>query len=116
MGMLSTIVEKGSSVLALGKAKLMAGAVTFALAVSAVPALAEDAGGTGGGTGGTGSSAWQTAQSVAKAKFNVEEFAQGSYTTCAETIGSVAPYLIMLAVIGVAIAWVFKLIRQGKKN
>lgn len=112
----ATVAHAGEKVLALGSKKLMSLACVAALAVTAVPALAEDPA-TGGSTGGsTSTAAWTAAKNAANDAFNVGQFAKGSYETCAETIGAVAPYLIMLGVIGVAIAWVWKLLRQGKKN
>lgn len=108
----ATVATAGNKVLAVCNKKLMSLACVAALAVTAVPALAEDASGSGSGT----TTDYSAAKTLAEKTFKVDEMASFAYEMGATTIGKVAIYIICFAVISLGIFWVVNLIRQAKKK
>ena len=111
------VSEGISRVAAIGIAKFLAFTVAAMMALPGLMAFAEDAGGTSGSTTGTSTaSQFKDAKDVADAHLQVGDLAKEAYKVATTNISTTVVYIVLLAAVGLAIAWVLKIFRFGKRE
>lgn len=105
------VAEGAAHVAKIGKTQALALTVAGMMALPSIAAFAEDANGTG-----TTASQFAQAQSTAESQLQVTDLAKCAYEVATKNISTTVVYIVLLAAVGLAIAWVLKIFRFGKRG
>lgn len=108
------VADVAANAVKIGKTQALALTVAGMMALPSVAAFAEDAGGAA--SGGKTAQQFASAQSTAETELQVGDLAKCAYEVATKNISTTVVYIVLLAAVGLAIAWVLKIFRFGKRG